>query len=169
MVTSVSLSGPDATIISAHGFTRHRSILPFGLKPAREKSRLTVDYLSYSFSFFRQARADCAAVFNDAEVQGYKQVVVAGVSDLAEIARICALESGIDIIAIVDANAAVRTFVGVPVVASFDEVTSRFDAVVVTDLRAAREAFDLAAACVGTHRVLAPKLLGLRFREEAAE
>src|SRR3982751_5896209 len=27
-----------------------------------EKSRLTVDYLSYSFSFFRTARADCAEV-----------------------------------------------------------------------------------------------------------
>ena len=27
-----------------------------------EKSRLTVDYLAYSFAFFRQARADCANV-----------------------------------------------------------------------------------------------------------
>src|ERR1700687_3553185 len=28
-----------------------------------EKSRLTVEYLSDSFSFFRRARTDCAAVF----------------------------------------------------------------------------------------------------------
>src|ERR1700741_2143631 len=28
-----------------------------------EKSRLTVEYLSYSFSFFRLARADCTRVF----------------------------------------------------------------------------------------------------------
>src|SRR6201985_3122053 len=61
-----------------------------------EKSRLTVDYLSYSFSFFRQARADCGDVFKTANANGYKRVVVAGVSDLAEIARICALESGVD-------------------------------------------------------------------------
>src|SRR5216117_514816 len=27
-----------------------------------EKSRLTVEYLSYSFRFFRQAKADCAAL-----------------------------------------------------------------------------------------------------------
>src|SRR6201990_2011902 len=27
-----------------------------------EKSKLTVDYLSYSFSFYRQARADCAQI-----------------------------------------------------------------------------------------------------------
>ncbi len=134
-----------------------------------EKSRLTVDYLSYSFSFFRQARADCADVFNNAKARGYRQVVVAGVSDLAEIARICALESGVEIIAIVDAGAEVPTFVGAPVFASFDDVTGKFDAVVVTDLRSAREAFDLATACVGANRVLVPKLLGLRIRSEAAE
>ena len=134
-----------------------------------EKSRLTVEYLSFSFSFFRQARADCADVFNDAKARGYRQIVVAGVSDLAEIARICALESGVEIIAIVDAGAEVSTFVGVPVVASFDDVTGKFDAVVVTDLRSAREAFNLATASVGANRVLVPTLLGLRIRSEAAE
>src|ERR1700691_1036610 len=29
-----------------------------------EKSRLTVEYLGYSFSFFRQARAECAEIFS---------------------------------------------------------------------------------------------------------
>jgi DNA-binding MarR family transcriptional regulator len=134
-----------------------------------EKSRLTVDYLSYSFSFFRQARADCADVFNAAKAHGYKQVVVAGVSDLAEIARICALESGIDIVAVVDRSAEVSTFVGVPVVSDFKDVPGAFEAVVVTDLRNAQEAFDLAAAHINAHRVLVPKLLGLRIRYEAAE
>src|SRR5580765_2856373 len=28
-----------------------------------EKSRLTVEYLGFSFSFFRQARAECAEIF----------------------------------------------------------------------------------------------------------
>src|SRR5712692_11487342 len=31
-----------------------------------EKSRLTVEYLSYSFGFFRQAKADCAALLQAA-------------------------------------------------------------------------------------------------------
>src|ERR1700704_4890231 len=35
-----------------------------------EKSRLTVDYLSYSFSFFRRARADCAEIFAAARGRG---------------------------------------------------------------------------------------------------
>ena len=134
-----------------------------------EKSRLTVDYLSYSFSFFRQARADCAEVFETAKANGYKRIVVAGVSDLAEIARICAIESGVEIVAIVDGNASVPTFVGVPVTADFKDVSGQYDAVVVTDLRNARAAFDLAVTFAGVNRVLAPKLLGLRTRNEAAE
>jgi predicted RNA methylase len=85
-------------------------------------------------------------------------------SDLAEIARICALESGIDIIAMVDAHATAATFVGVPVVRSFAEVEGTFDAVVVTDLGAPQAVFESATALLGPDRVLAPKLLGLRQR-----
>jgi DNA-binding MarR family transcriptional regulator len=129
-----------------------------------EKSRLTVEYLSISFSFFRQARAECANIFSTIHGRGFQRVVVAGVSDLAEIARICALETGTDIVAVVDANAKSATFIGVPVVASFAEVGSPFDAVVVTDLGAPHEVFDAAAAIVGADRVLVPKMLGERPR-----
>jgi len=134
-----------------------------------EKSRLTVDYLSYSFSFFRQARADCAEVFQGLRARSFTRIVVAGISDLAEIAQICALESGIEIVAIVDGGTPQPTFVGVPVVGVFDDVASAFDAVVVTDLRHAQEVFERAIRAAGAGRVFAPKLLGLRIRGEAAE
>src|SRR5215467_8252347 len=35
-----------------------------------EKSRLTVEYLSHSFSFFRQARVECGKVLVEARRQG---------------------------------------------------------------------------------------------------
>jgi DNA-binding MarR family transcriptional regulator len=129
-----------------------------------EKSRLTVEYLGYSFSFFRQARAECAEIFSVARSRAFQRVVVAGVSDLAEIARICALESGIEIVAMVDAKASSATFVGVPVAASYAAVEGAFDAVVVTDLGAPQATYDAAAAILGPDRVLAPKLLGVRPR-----
>jgi DNA-binding MarR family transcriptional regulator len=132
-----------------------------------EKSRLTVEYLGISFSFFRQARAECADIFSAIRARGFERVVVAGVSDLAEIARICALETDIDIVAVVDANAQSATFVGVPVVATFAQVGPPFDAVVVTDLGAPHEIFEAAAAVVGADRVLVPSMLGVRPRPEA--
>jgi DNA-binding MarR family transcriptional regulator len=135
-----------------------------------EKSRLTVEYLSDSFSFFRQARTDCAEVFATARARGFGRVVVAGKSDLAEIARICALDAGVEIVAIVDPQAAAATFVGLPVLPDFNG-PEPFDAIVVADLRAARATFEDAIARVGADRVLVPKLLGLNppVREEAAE
>src|ERR1700733_15822758 len=67
-----------------------------------EKSRLTVQYLSDSFSFFRKAKSDCTRVFREASARGLHRLVLAGKSDLAEIAILCAVEAGVTIVAVVD-------------------------------------------------------------------
>src|SRR5271154_6921509 len=43
-----------------------------------EKSRLTVQYLSDSFSFFRKAKGDCIRVLDEAAARGFKRLVLAG-------------------------------------------------------------------------------------------
>jgi DNA-binding MarR family transcriptional regulator len=128
-----------------------------------EKSRLTVDYLSSSFSFFRRARSDCANVLAEIVASSSPGVaVLAGISDLAEIAIICALEGNITIAAVVDPKASVTSFMGVPVVTSFDAVIVEVGAVIVTDLSAPHQTFDGAVARFGLGRVWSPALLGLR-------
>ncbi len=129
-----------------------------------EKSRLTVEYFTYSFSFFRQARSHCAEVFAGIRARGWTRVVLIGVSDLAEIARICSLESEIEIVGVVDAKSAAVSFVGLPVYRSFDDVQGAYDCVVITDLRSAHEIHTAAIARFGAERVLAPTLLGLGMR-----
>ena len=81
-----------------------------------EKSRLTVEYLSVSFSFFRRAKAECSAVFGIAAERGFRRIALAGISDLAEIAMICALDSGVEVAAVVDDKSALSHFVGARVV-----------------------------------------------------
>src|SRR6185436_9436184 len=76
-----------------------------------EKSRLTVDYLSYSFGFFRQAKADCSELFRSAKVTGVNKVVLVGRSDLAEIAALCAMEQGITIVGLVQSPALDDSFI----------------------------------------------------------
>src|SRR5581483_1932065 len=118
-----------------------------------EKSRLTVEYLSSSFSFFRHAREDCAAVLKTAHTRGWNRVALVGVSDLAEIATICALEQGIAIVAVVDTNCQSDRFVGTPVVRSLAEL-SGVDALVVTDLQATHESVRAVADQFDQERVL---------------
>jgi DNA-binding MarR family transcriptional regulator len=133
-----------------------------------EKSRLTVEYLSLSFSFFRRARADCCEVLAAAQSRGWKRIALAGISDLAEIATICALERDIEIVAVVDARSSLSRFVSLPVRASFEGIEAKIDGVIVTDLITASTTFAAATARLGEDRVLAPSLLGLRTSKEAA-
>jgi len=159
-----------------------KGLLKIGQAPARryayyltphgfaEKSRLTVEYLSDSFSFFRHAREDCAAVLRAAHARGFNRVALAGVSDLAEIATLCALEQGIAIVAVIDAKSANDKFVGTPVVSSLGAIPGGCDALLVTDLQATREFVAALADQVGAERVLVPALLGIRLnrRTESA-
>jgi DNA-binding MarR family transcriptional regulator len=126
-----------------------------------EKSRLTVQYLTDSFSFFRSAKADCARVLETAQARGFSRVALTGKSDLAEIAILCAVEAGVRVVAIVDGLGDEKKFVGVDVVKSFAAVAEKFDAVIVTDMIAAHAPFAAAVEIYGADRVFAPTLLGL--------
>jgi DNA-binding MarR family transcriptional regulator len=152
-----------------------KGLLKIGEAPARryayyltphgfaEKSRLTVEYLSSSFSFFRHARQDCSSLLKAAHARGWTRIALFGVSDLAEIATICALEQGITIVGVVDAKAKTDRFVGTPVVASIDAVPGGFDALIITDLQATRDTVIAALTAVEPERVFVPSLLGLRL------
>jgi hypothetical protein len=133
-------------------------ITPRGLA---EKSRLTVKYLSYSFSFFREAREDCARLLKDARRQGFRRMALAGRSDLAEIVVICAMESGVEIVAVIDERTKQKSFINIPVVANYDCIPNGADAIMVTELNKPRSAYDAAVALFGRDRVLTPSLLNL--------
>jgi DNA-binding MarR family transcriptional regulator len=130
-----------------------------------EKSRLTVEYLYSSFSFFRRARADCARILQVARERNFQNLVLCGKSDLAEIAILSAVDCGISIVAIVDQSANETLFVGKQVVSGYDRLTVRFDAVIITDVVDPRRAFDEAVRLYGPGRVLSPSLLGLNVSE----
>jgi predicted transcriptional regulator len=125
-----------------------------------EKTRLTGEYLSYSFSFFRQARSVCDAALELFKRRGVTRNVLAGLSDLAEIANICALESGIRVVAVVAPITAPRHLAGLPVVSGYDQVDGGFEGVLVTDLINTQAVLQDAVSRFGSERVVAPSLLG---------
>jgi DNA-binding MarR family transcriptional regulator len=133
-----------------------------------EKSRLTVEYLSYSFSLFREAKKDYAAVLHAARARGFSRIALLGVSDLAEIAAICALDAGITIVGVVDQASDLPRFVGALVVKSIDECAP-FDAVLVTDIQDTRATIAAATARLESDRVLIPTLLGVRAARQVGE
>jgi hypothetical protein len=128
-----------------------------------EKSRLAAEYLSISFDFFRRARRDCAMLLAAAAARGWRRVALIGAGELAEIAVLSAAESGVEILAVVDAGGA-RSCAGRPVLSALSQVGAPLDAVIITDLRTPQACYDAtlavaAAAGLGPERVLTPLLL----------
>lgn len=130
-----------------------------------EKSYLTAQYLTDSFKFFRDARSQCEALLTECAGRNWRRVALAGAGELAEIARLCAAETGVELVAIVDRRWQDRLFAGLPVLAELGALAAdTVNAVVITDVRAPQatfEAMQAAAVAIGLSpdRVLAPKLL----------
>jgi len=126
-----------------------------------EKSRLTAEYLSSSFSFFRNARQQCTEAFLECGRRGWGRIALAGTGDLGEIATLCAVEAPVTLVGFVDAAAgAPRRFAGLPVFAGLSDL-EQIDAVLVTDLRQPQTTYEVMAAAVTPERVLTPKLLNV--------
>ena len=130
-----------------------------------EKSRLTVQYLSYSFGFFRQAKHDCSELFGTAKSQGIGKILLAGKSDLAEIAALCSMEHDIEIVGLVETAAIKRKFMGTPVFLDFETVTKPFDCVLITGVTDARALTEAAIVRFGADRVLVPEMLRVRIKK----
>ena len=126
-----------------------------------EKTKLTVEYMSLSFSLFRRAKADCTAALASASSRGLTRIALIGISDLAEIASICAHETGATIVAVVDSRSELERFAGLPVAKSINAISDMIDAVLVTDIATPREAAEQAIAQLGSERVFLPALLGV--------
>jgi len=145
-----------------------------------EKSRLTAEYLTVSFNFFRDARAQCAALFDGAARRGWKRMVLVGAGDLAEIAVLSASESETEILCVVDADTSQSRCAGIAVVTDvaaalgLAERGGPIDGFLVTDTSAPQAAFDrtlgqVTAAGFVRDAVLAPPLLRISTTGSEAE
>jgi DNA-binding MarR family transcriptional regulator len=125
-----------------------------------EKSRLTARYLSSSFAFYRRAGESCLDIFRKCESHGWRNILLYGMSDLAEIATLRAQEQDIRIIGILDTRTESRRFAGVPVWHSLRQVEP-FDVCVLTELNSPLISYEQLLKDVDRERILIPDILRL--------
>lgn len=125
-----------------------------------EKSRLTAKYLAVSFAFYRRAGESCVRALRACEERGLKRVLLCGVSDLAEVAALRALEMDVEIIGVYDPRTDRRRFLGKPVWRSLADAAP-FDVCLLTDTQADRAAYEQLLRALGRNRVKVPDLLRL--------
>jgi DNA-binding MarR family transcriptional regulator len=128
-----------------------------------EKSRLTAEYLSWSLTFFRRARGECAELMALSKRRGWRHVGLVGGSDMAEIAIISAAEQGVTVAALVDAGMSHAKVLGVSVVRQLSDIVPEPDGWIVTDIQDSQKVYDTLVAHAGPSRVLAPAMLSVRL------
>lgn len=123
-----------------------------------EKSRLAREFLTQGFQFFRIAREQCSEIYAVCEEQNLHRIALHGLTDLAEIAVLCARDYDIELVGIIDPGSQFKTYSGIPISSGYPE-SSSFDAFVVTDLGNPQQEFDNLVEAFGAGRVFAPEIL----------
>jgi hypothetical protein len=117
-----------------------------------EKSRLTAQYLSSSFSFMRRARTELGDLFLEGAKDGRLRLALIGAGDLADVAMLVAPSANVDIVAVLSAERDADRLA-----ATLSDTL--FDLAIVTATDFPQETYAAAVAAFGTSRVRAPKLL----------
>lgn len=125
-----------------------------------EKSRLTAEYLSYSFNFYRKAGDSCFRLFVNCLSEGSKKVVLCGLSDLAEIALLQAARAEIDVLGIFDPKSERNRYMHHVVWRKRSALPEQV-VFVITALEAPRRMERQLQPLKSTERVLVPDILGL--------
>ncbi len=103
-------------------------------KGAAEKTRLTYEYIQYSFKYYKDARRKLRDLFQQFEKQKIKKVAFLGTGELAEIAYLSLQETGATLVAIADEKMAGETFLKQRII-NPDELRSlEFDRILITSL-----------------------------------
>jgi len=103
-------------------------------KGAAEKTRLTYQYIHYSFEFYRNARKKLHKLFKYLITQGVRRVVFYGTGVFAEIAFISLQETSIQMLAIVDDNKIGEKFLGSVVKDPATLNSLSFDRILITSM-----------------------------------
>lgn len=128
-----------------------------------EKSRLTAEYLSSSLGFYREAGNSCARLLDKCAASHWQRLLLCGVSDLAEIATLRAMERNITVVGFYDPDADKAQFLGKPVWHVLEQADAH-DARMLTDIAQPRVRLDELATQAGTIPLLVPDVLRLETR-----
>ncbi len=133
-----------------------------------EKSRLTAEYLSSSFGFFRKARNQCSEILETCAAVGWSHVALAGAGDLCEVMTLCAADFPVELVGILDEGLTGDLFSGLPVVSRLTAL-GNFDAVIVTDLSEPQATYAALVRDISPAHVLTPPLLKISREETPME
>ena len=125
-----------------------------------EKSRLTAEYLSQGFHFFRLARNQCIDIYQLCEQRKWHNIALHGLTDLTEIAVLCSIDFDIRIVGIISKSSSLEEYAGHKIVSDLSELDD-FDAILINDLGSPQASFNYLSELVSADRILTPAILNI--------
>jgi len=129
-----------------------------------EKSRLTAQYLSISFNFYREARTQCLELIRIIDENNWNRVALYGASDLVEIMTLCVADTNVELLGVVDKEIELDRFSGLTVFQNIEEMNP-IDAVIVTDIKNPQTTFDEIIKKLPRERVLVPRFFNITHHQ----
>lgn len=135
-----------------------------------EKSRLTAEFLSQGFQYFRVARTQLNEIFGTCQRRNWHNIALHGLTDISEIAVLCAPKFEVKIVGIVDQSSSLTEYSGIPILDSIEKLEF-VDAIVITDLGDPDASLKYLSGFYPGSHIFVPQILNLfdKIRVEEAE
>ncbi len=121
--------------VRVRNFPRNRYSYLLTPQGVAEKSRLAYQHLRYFTNLYTTTRQDYLALFRALSAEKIRKVAFCGVDEVTEIAYLSLMETDLDLIAVMDDEAAGRDFFGIPVVSIATGVLSGYQGIILTSLK----------------------------------
>jgi len=102
-------------------------------KGAAEKTRLTYEYIHYSYKFYKRARQNLRELFKNLVGEGVQRIVFHGADELAEIAYVSLQETTLELTAVVDDKKKGKRFFKFKITDPNGLKSLSFDKIIITD------------------------------------
>lgn len=149
--------------IKLHQVPKQRYLYYLTPKGFAEKARLTVEFLSHSYQFYRTARDELSAVFAEAAANGHTRLIVLGSDELAEIAALVSQDSDVEIVGFI-ADAAKRSHIAKRPVSNDWAALQGADATVLADVANARKVYEEFSSALPDIKIYVPHQLRMLIR-----
>ena len=111
-------------------------------KGVAEKSRLTYQYIQYSFQFYKESRKRLHGIFKDLARAEVRRIIFFCASDLAEIAFLSMQEFDLELVSVGDDDKAGESFLGGTIVNSQMLESFSYDCLLITCVSNVHKAID---------------------------
>lgn len=107
-----------------------------------EKTRLTYEFIQYSFHFYKTARGKLKTLLSTLENGGVQNLIFYGASDLAEIAYVSLRETNLELVGIVDDFKSGEKFLGLTIMHPSILRRLKYDKIIVTSISSKDAIYD---------------------------